>query len=239
MKREAPDSYTWVVREVREEAPQVKSFMIEAVGECPPFTSGQYLTVRLPGFEPPEGKSYSISSSDKDALLRLTVKELGSFSKVLSEHRVGDTLTTSAPYGFFYPEQDVARHLVFIAGGIGITPVMSIIETLTKNGYTQNMTLFYSNRTREDITFREALESLESVTPSLQIFHHITREPVRDERHREGRLTGKSVLNSLPKDTQTTSDYFICGSIDFTKSLWRELRDAGIPATQLYTEGFY
>lgn len=230
---------TWVIREVREETPNVKSLYLEAVGERPPFTSGQYLTVRLPDFEPVEGKSYSISSSHEDELVRLTVKEAGSFSRALLAHKAGDTLTTGAPYGFFYPEEDGAESLVFIAGGIGITPIESIIEARARSGNTENMTLFYSNRTHGDITFRETLETIEAANPNLKIFHHITREPVRDERHREGRLTGESVVNSLPEDTRSTSDYFICGSIDFTKSVWKELREAGVPATQMYTEGFY
>lgn len=232
------DTYTWVIREVREEAPSVKSFILEAEGERPDFISGQYLTVHLKDFEPAEGKSYSISSGYGDEFVRLTVKEAGPFSRALSGHRVGDTLTTGAPYGFFYPEED-AHDIVFVAGGIGITPVMSIIETLARRGHDGALSLFYSNRTHGDITFRETLESLEREAPNLHIFHHITREPVNNERHRIGRITGASVLNSLPEDTRSVSDYFICGSIDFTKSMWRELKEAGVPVTQLYTEGFY
>jgi ferredoxin-NADP reductase len=238
MRQQDADSYTWVIREVHEEARQVRSFVMEAVSERPPFISGQYLTVRLPGFEPAEGKSYSISSSEEDPFIRLTVKEAGPFSRALYGHVVGDTLTTSAPYGFFYPEEGEAQNLVFIAGGIGITPCMGILETLAREGYPKDMTLFYSNRTQEDITFQGRLEALASSLPRLRVLHHITREPVDGTPYREGRIVGDSVLHSLTHH-HTDADYFVCGSIDFTKNLWKELRNVGVPTEKIYTEGFY
>jgi ferredoxin-NADP reductase len=71
---------TWRIVARRVEAPHVHSLVLEAIGERPAFTAGQYLTVRIPGFEPCEGKSYSISSTQHDTQLMLTVKEMGSFS---------------------------------------------------------------------------------------------------------------------------------------------------------------
>lgn len=230
------DSYTWVIREVREEAPNVKSLLLEAEGERPSFISGQYLTVRLGGFEPAEGKSYSISSKHTDTLLRLTVKEAGPFSRAILEKDVGDTLETSAPYGFFYPEEDGARNLAFIAGGIGVTPSMSIIESLVEKDYLGNLTLFYSNRTVPDVTFQNRLEEL-LAHPRFSLHHHITRGEA-EEPYVRGRITGTRVASTLGEGA-LGHDYFLSGSIDFTKSLWQELRDAGIPVTQIYTEGFY
>lgn len=236
MKTEAADTYTWIVRNIIEEAPRVRSLFLEADGERPAFISGQYLTVRLPGFLPAEGKSYSISSTHTDALLRLTVKEAGSFSRAILEKKIGDTIETGAPYGFFYPEDETIDNLVFIAGGIGVTPAMSIIESLVERDYPGNLTLFYSNRTVPDVTFCTRLTEL-STHPRLSVRHHITREDA-EAPYVRGRITGKHVASVLGEKA-SEYDYFVSGSIDFTKSLWRELRDVGIPANRIYTEGFY
>lgn len=231
------DTYTWVVREVVYEVPSVYSLILEATDARPRFISGQYLTVRLPGFEPAEGKSYSISSTEEENLVRLTVKEMGAFSRALTSLHAGDVLTTSAPYGFFYPEYTSDRDLVFVAGGIGITPCMSIINTLATEGYPKRVFLFYSNRTQEDILFKDELTTLQQKFPRLTITHHLTRESLVPPPYQKGRITSESIMKTLP--TPDESDFFVCGSINFTKGMWGELRTAGISSPQIYTEGYF
>lgn len=237
MKKALSDTYRWKVCEVVHEAPKVSSLILEAEEKRPSFISGQYLTIQLPGFEPAEGKSYSISSSEETSLVRLTIKEMGTFSRTLCALKVGDVITTSAPYGFFYPEHMSDTELIFIAGGIGITPCMSIIETLAKEGYPKNVFLFYSNRTISDTIFKKDLLALQESFPRLKIMYHLTREIVPFSIYKNGRITGASIIESVP--TFQSTDFFVCGSIDFTKSLWRELRNVGVSSTQIYTEGYF
>jgi len=215
----------------------VYSFILEANEERPEFIGGQYLTIRIPGFEPVEGKSYSISSRAQEPMVRLTIKEMGSFSRAILAHRIGDTLTTSAPYGFFYPEQDETTDLAFIAGGIGITPCLSIIETLLYAHSSRKISLLYSNRTMHDIIFKNELDALQQLFPSLDITYFVTREEVSEPHFVHGRMTASSILSSLQAPSLT--DFFICGSIDFTKGLWSELKTGGVKSTQIYTEGFF
>ncbi len=237
MKQQGNKTYTWTIRKIIPEAPFVYSLILEAQGERPSFISGQYLTVQLPGFEPAEGKSYSISSERDEPCIRLTIKEMGPFSKALCAKSIGDTLTTSAPYGFFYPEIEDAHDLVFIAGGIGITPCLSIIKTLIKNSYPNTIFLFYSNRTLSDCIFKNELDALQKECKHLTITYHFTREPSSIERDTFGRIEGASICTAIPQPTN--SDFFVCGSIDFTKTMWNELRNAGIQSTQIYTEGYF
>ncbi|MCF7815841.1 MAG: hypothetical protein K9M10_03700 [Candidatus Pacebacteria bacterium] len=237
MNETCPTTYTWSIIDVIDEAPRVRSLILKARDTRPDFISGQYLTVLLSGYEPAEGKSYSISSSGDELLVRLTIKEMGAFSKALYAHNKGDTLTTSAPYGFFYPEQTSNHDLVFIAGGIGITPNISIIKKLCSGEYPKKITLFYSNKTIADIIFKEELDVLQKKYPLFNVIHHITQEEDAPPPFVKGRMTGVSILKNI-SDIQKT-ELFICGSIDFTKNLWRELREEGIPNTQLYTEGFF
>ncbi len=237
MRQQSHDSYEWIISEVRDEAPRVRSLILKAIGERPSFISGQYFTVRLPNFEPAEGKSYSISSSEKDSLVRLTIKEMGLFSEKILAHSVGDTLTTSAPYGFFYPEKGEVRDLVFVAGGIGIAPCMSIVETYCQENYEGHISIFYSNQTIASTIFKEQLDTLEREYDRFSVTYHITREITLNTEYAHGRISGATVCASVPNPY--TSDYFICGSIDFTKNLWKELRSSGVENSQLYTEGFF
>lgn len=215
----------------------VSTFFLRAEGEQPHFIAGQYLTVRLPGFEPVEGKSYSISSAPHDELLTLTIKEMGTFSRALRALEVGTTLTTSTPYGFFYPDFPLAPHLIFIAGGIGITPCMSMIHSLLHTTPDTHITLLFSNRTEVDIIFKDTLATLASTHPTFSIHHFLTREDIveTDTMH-QGRISEATLAKFA---TITDADYFLCGSMDFTKLLWSHLRALRIPPTKIYTEGFF
>lgn len=237
MRQQTHDSYEWIVDAVQEEGPHVYSLLLRSVNERPPFIAGQYLTVRLPNFEPAEGKSYSISSGVHEDLVRLTVKEMGAFSKSLTALRSGDTLHTSAPYGFFYPERTPERDLIFIAGGIGITPYISIMNTYCHQNYAGRISLFYSNQTLAQTIFKSDLDTLCHTHQNVTVIYHITREPLTDTLYRMGRLSGNIICEGIQHPQ--TSDFFISGSIDFTKTMWKGLRNAGIKDAQLYTEGFF
>jgi ferredoxin-NADP reductase len=237
MKYEPHHECTWHISAIRDEAPHVKTLVLETAGERPRFIAGQYLTVRIPGFEPSEGKSYSISSIPTEKHITLTIREMGAFSKKLLAHRVGDILTTSLPYGFFYPEDDEKRTLVFVVGGIGITPCISIIESKLTSGSTFPITLFYSNRAPDDIVFKERIETLVRTYPHFSVHHFITRAPETDATYTYRHMNADDIHKTL-KDVQET-DFFICGSIGFTKDLWKSLKESNIPPSYLYTEGFF
>ncbi|MBP6881466.1 MAG: FAD-dependent oxidoreductase [Candidatus Pacebacteria bacterium] len=229
--------YTWRIVCSEIEAPGVKSLYLEADAERPSFIAGQYLTVRLANVNPIEGRAYSISSAPHEALVRITIKQLGSFSSTLSALQPGETIITSAPYGFFYPEPDGTSPLVFIAGGIGITPILNIIKDLTERKDERPLRLFYSNQTEEGIVFRGELEELAAKNPRLSIHYFITREVPTLPNTIPRRMAAVDLDHFVPEAAE--AEYFLCGSMDFTKSLWKTLREKGIKQHQIYTEGFY
>lgn len=234
--RTAPhDTYTWTIEAIVPETHNTRTLILAPHGDRPSFIAGQYLTVQLPGFEPREGKSYSISSTPHDAHVALTIQKMGTFSSTLLEHTVGDTITTSAPYGFFYPLPDDTNDLAFVVGGIGITPCMSIIESLVRNGDTRRIHLFYSNKTVADIVFQERIEALAAKHPQVVCHYLITREACDTSRYTHGRMDPTHMEDAI----RAHCDFFICGSIDFTRDMWKTLKGAGISPEQLYTEGFF
>ncbi len=228
---------TWKINHITTEAPGVISLHLDCTTEKPVCTAGQYLTIKLPNLGPAEGKSYSISSAPHDEFVRVTIRKIGSFSSALFELKAGDTITTSTPYGFFYPEADEPTDLVFLAGGIGITPCLSIIKNLAHIKDSRKIDIFYSNQTKSDITFYTELVELEKSHTPLSVHHFITREIPSDNTHHKGRMDAQRIFEILPQKEQV--EFFLCGSMDFTKSLWKELRDSGLPPQQIYTEGFF
>lgn len=230
------NTYTWTIIDKQQETSEVFTLVLEAVGEQPSFIAGQYLTVRLKDHEPLEGKCYSISSSPLDTRIVLTIKSMGQFSRALLAHSIGDTLTTSAPYGFFYPEEPFPSHLIFIAGGVGIAPIFSIIRTLCVKRDHPHMTLLYSNKSQKDIIFNEKLNTFAYPHSKLRIHHFMTREDVPESEFvHNGRIT-QEFLSTLP---QNDANIFICGSTDFTKTIWAYEKAIGVPQNKIYTEAFF
>lgn len=228
----------WRIVKIETVTPRVKNFYLEPVdAEKPAFIAGQYLTVKLGGQSPAEGKAYSISSAPYEPHIRLSIKQIGDYSTHLLAHTVGDILTTTKPYGFFYPEPTEARPLVFVVGGIGITPCLSIIKNLTAKSDTREIQLHYSNQAEIDIAFRDELTELATRHKPLRVQYYVTREKPTDNTVQFGRLQAAAIVRSV--SLVNDPEFFICGAMDFTKSLWKELRAAGIPQHQLYTEGFF
>lgn len=234
---ERQTEYTWQIIEMRDETPQVKSLYLTATDERPSFIAGQYITIKLPNLSPDEGKAYSISSAPHESLVRVTIKKMGTFSGALFSLQVGDTITTSAPYGFFYPEPDDLLPLIFVAGGIGITPILSIIKELAYKNDSRPLHLFYSNQTERETAFKNELDEITEQNPNLSVHHFITRETLVTDGHIAGRMTPEHIQKFV--SDSLAADYFLCGSMDFTKSLWKLLRDSGVKQQQIYTEGFF
>jgi nitric oxide dioxygenase len=184
-------------------------------------------------------RAYSISSCPQDKFLALTVKKLGVFSSALHKLKVGEKIKISPPQGNFFPEESM-ENLVFLAGGIGITPFYSIIKDWARrNLLSQNkITLFYSNRTKREIVFFRELNKIADQRPNFKTIYLLTREKSRDEKIREfSRLNIKTIKKYLK--ILKGKYFFICGPIEFVNDLWKGLKKAGVKEDSIKTEVFY
>ncbi len=225
------------VCETNTETQNVKTLkLVTGNGSVPNYIPGQFITVYHPSSNIVEGKAYSISSSPHEQTLNITVKSIGEFSSMLFCKRPGDTIKASLPYGYFYTESDTTP-LVMIAGGIGIAPLYSMIIHNLKNFPKRNLTLLYSNKTHEDVVFREELNKLhlsKECNYSHKLF--LTRQSNHIGNFTFRRLNQKDFsTDRYPTDTE----YLVCGSINFVRSIWTKLRDLNINESRIYTESFY
>jgi ferredoxin-NADP reductase len=221
----------------KEEASDVTTLCLVPLNTSrPEFISGQFITVYFPELGLSEGKAYSISSAPYEEGFSITVKDIGAFSHKLSTMEIGDTLTASGPYGFFYSEESDTP-LVLLAGGIGIAPFKSIISDILEKSPSRKIDLYYSVKDNVDAVFLETFSSLAGKHPNFTYTLHVTRGPVPDSSCRHGRISVDRIAH-LHKEGGDT-EYFMCGSIPFVRDMWKGLRGYGIPEERLYTEAFF
>lgn len=148
-------------------APHIYEFIFSKNGEFR-FLPGQYLEWTLPE-RSADGRGnrryFTIASSpeNKDLLLGVKIDENQSskFKKTLLSMKKGDTIVASQLSGDFVLPEDTAQNLVFIAGGIGITPFRSMIEHVLHAGEKRNITLFYTASTKEEFVYTDLFQQAE------------------------------------------------------------------------------
>ncbi|MCA9357471.1 hypothetical protein KC872_04630, partial [Candidatus Kaiserbacteria bacterium] len=191
---ELEKNYHWKIKKIKAETSGVQSLFLSCLEKRPEFVAGQYLTIKLPEQVPAEGKAYSIASNPAEPLVRITVRTIGTFSTSINKLAIGDEVTTSAPYGYFYPEPEDKTPLVLIAGGIGITPCFSISKDLLEKNDPRKIHLLYSNQTESDIVFVSEINELSSASDNFSVTHFITRETPHSTGYQTGRLSGPKII---------------------------------------------
>ncbi|HSB22587.1 MAG TPA: FAD-binding oxidoreductase, partial [Burkholderiaceae bacterium] len=142
------------------------------------FTQGQYLTLRREVDGQDLRRSYSICAGVDDGELRVGVRKVngGVFSNWINAHlKPGDFIQVMAPQGRFFVPIDPAshRHYVGIAGGSGITPILSIMKTVLGREPHARFTLIYGNRALKSTMFKEEIEDLKNKYLTRLVLHHV------------------------------------------------------------------
>ena len=201
------------------------------------YHPGQFawLTLRASPFAMRE-HPFSISSVPvASGQLEFTIKELGDFTSTIKTVRFGETAFVDGPHGAFTIDRHQAPGYVFIAGGIGIAPLMGMLRALADRGDTRPIILFYAYRRWERLTFREAIETLRSQI-SLRVVYVLGEPPERWEGE-TGLIEAAVLSRHLPSD-RGHFHYFICGPEAMTQAVERALHGLGVPLRQLHTELF-
>ncbi len=230
---------TYVVKEKIAESATVSTLKLALPDEkIPVYHSGQFITIYFPELHTPEGKAYSMSGAPHGDALVITVKAMGEFSRRLCALAVGDTVTASLPYGYFYSESEEST-LVMIAGGIGVTPFRSMIEDSLAHNPARKLVLFYSSRTYDDLVFKKEFTDLQMKYENFKVLYFVTREKSPDPEIIHARMNMDDILGSGPHKNIRGREFMICGSIPFVSDIWKGLRARGVPEETIYTEAFF
>ena len=209
------------------------------------FTQGQYLTLRTDIGGQDLRRSYSICAGVDDAELRVGVRKVngGVFSNwINSQLQVGDTLQVMAPQGrFFVPLQPTAqRHYLGIAGGSGITPILSIMKTVLAREPHSRFTLIYGNRTLQSTMFKEEIEDLKNRYLTRLVLHHVFSAEQTDAPLNMGFVNREKLAEFLQAliPAQKIDEAFICGPFQMNDEAEAALLAAGVPEERIHVERF-
>jgi ring-1,2-phenylacetyl-CoA epoxidase subunit PaaE len=210
------------------------------------FKAGQHLTLRTTINGEEVRRNYSLCTAPADNDWMVTVKRIGGglFSNWVGDSlRPGDTVDVMVPHGSFTTDFDPARrrHLVGIAGGSGITPVMSLIKTLLREEPQSRFTLFYGNRDSSSVIFLETLAGLkDKYLGRFEIYHFLDAED-QDIELFNGMLNRERLdeaLAALVPDAAEVDGWFICGPGPMMDAAEGALLDRNIPKERIHIERF-
>lgn len=205
----------------------------------PPFQAGQYINlfVSLSGVS--TARPYSISSSPKDlSSYELTIKRAeGGFVSpyLLDDVNIGQEFESSGPMGSFHHNPLFhGNDLVFIAGGSGIAPAISMLKSILASSEPFRFHIIYSNSFEEDVIFIEELRKLAEVHKNFLLTEFLSRESSPNFIGYRGRLT-LTVLQELLPDA-TSKMYYVCGPTPFNENSAALLSELGVKPGRILIE---
>lgn len=209
-----------------------------ADGEGLAFAPGQFAWLKL-GPHPFHitEHPFSIASAPQDAPdIGFVIKEAGDSTSRVGTLETGTTAFLDAPHGNFTYEEREAEGFVFIAGGIGIAPVLSMLRALRAEGDPRPVTLIYGNRHEGQIVAREELAAMrETLKLDLRL---VLREPPEGWRGERGELDLRVLAHCLPPRPDEGWLYFVCGPGPMIDAVEDHLQELGVPLTHTISEKF-
>jgi predicted ferric reductase len=179
--------------------------------------------------------SFSSSAAVADGRVEMTIRNLGDFTARIPSVMVGERVYLDGPYGAFTIDRNPADMHVLIAGGVGITPMMSILRTLADRGDQRPVTLLYGSKDWESITFREELEALERRLNLTVV--HVLAQPPENWTGERGFIDAALFERHLPAP-YAEHEYFICGPNPMMDAIEKALGELGVPLAKYHSERY-
>lgn len=207
------------------------------------FIPGQYAEWTLnTKFDDSRGnrRYFTIASSPTESALRIGVKiydKPSAYKQSLVDLKVGDTVLVGSIAGDFTMPRDTKRKLVFIAGGIGITPFRSMIQYLIDIEETRDIVLLYSNRNEHEIAYRDIFDATTQTNPLLRIVYTLTNTDIPSKWDGERALIDRQfIIRTVPDYTERT--FMISGPQQMVSACKSELLALAVSHTHIKTDYF-
>lgn len=207
------------------------------VGSPPSFAAGQFhfLTIDRTPFSL-EQHPFSIASGEGTAnQVEFAVKELGDYTSTIGEVPVGTRAFVQGPHGSLQLPSAGAQGVVFVAGGIGITPVLSMVRTLHDRRDERPVVLVYANRTLDEAAYRDELRRLADGLDLTIV--DVVDDPPPEWRGERGPL-GRSTLERILPSDAADWHHVVCGPPAMMELVERTLEDLGVPLDRIESERF-
>lgn len=232
------------VVDVRAESGGVSTLVLAPVGrrrarrDALAYAPGQFAWLRLRRWALLHDHPFSIASGQcADGTVEFTVRRIGRWTSMLGRLRRGTRVYLDGPHGSFTVDHTRATGLVLLAGGVGITPMMSMLRTLADRGDRRPHRLVLAGRHREDLLFGDELADL-TTRLDLTVVPTLSRPP-EGWTGASGRVDADLLDAVLPgRFRRDQLDYFICGSAPFVGGVVAALDELDVPAQRVHTEQF-
>jgi len=206
------------------------------------FQPGQYAVISFKkNGRPTPSRSFSIvNAPSSHGIIQCSIRKKGRFTNAAASLMAGDEVTVAGPFGGFIFDEKRDKKMVLIAGGIGITPFMSMIQYATNNKLTNDITLIYSCNNQNDIPFVQTLIDIEKLSQHFRIIFAISGGPINKLSNQKvitGRITPDVIQQSVG-GLYNDKTFFICGPTSFMNAMTGILYEKGVSEDKVMTEAF-
>jgi propane monooxygenase reductase component len=199
------------------------------------FFPGQYVDISVPGSDEVRSFSMANTSARESGQLEFVIKVYpdGLFSEYLDQTlKVGDRLTVSGPYGVFMLRDAPDKDLIFVGGGAGMAPILSLLRSMAERGIDRKAVYYYGARRRADLCFEEELRALEQTLPDFRFVPALSDEDWEGE---NGLITD---VVSRSESALGRAHAYICGPPPMVEAAVPLLTRLGIPEKHVYFDKF-
>lgn len=237
---------TFIIDKIVTESDEIKSFYLKPQdgNAIASFFPGQYISIKtfVPELGYDQPRQYSLSSSFNEEYYRISIKSEkgrttpdGIVSNVLHAKKAGDTIDVTAPAGVFYADPESINPLVLISGGVGITPLMSMVEA-NKKALQKNKTVWVHSCRNENVhAFKETIEDLnnnENWLTSFVFYETLPESPTNA-------IEGRAELHQYKEEIIINdAKYYICGPELFIRKQYQSLIELGVTREAIFYEEF-
>jgi ferredoxin-NADP reductase len=222
------------VTDVIQRTKDVKSVRFRRPNEFK-YLPGQWAFLTVGSDEEQKTKPLSFSSSPTEDYLEFTKRLTGhEFSNAFATMEMGDTATISGPYGKLTLQEN-HKKICMLSGGIGITPLRSMIRYSTDKEMKTNIILLYSNRFEDAIAFMDDFDEIQVRNPNFKVITTITR-PGSAWKGLTGRINREMIEKKVPDYAERV--FYSCGPKPMVDAMVDMLRKMGLPEKQIKYEYF-
>ncbi|KAJ9622071.1 Nitric oxide oxidoreductase [Taxawa tesnikishii (nom. ined.)] len=247
------------------ESAEITSFYlspVDSAGKLPPFLPGQYISVMtdVPDLKYMQSRQYSLSDAPNESYYRISVKKdpgldmdrkgakyhPGYISNILhSEKQVGDTVLVSHPYGDFFldPKESDTGPVVLMSAGVGLTPMISILNTLLQQGSKRRLSWIHGTRSTAAQAFGQHIKDVVTEHKNVHAVVFNKRPGEKDVEGRDYNHVGRVSIEKLDKEEdlclgEKGTTYYICGPDSFMVDMAKGLKGLGVEEERVKEELF-
>lgn len=236
--------YKYIIDNIEQIATDIVSLRLRAKSDADIFkySPGQYAAISFisNGTASPLRCFSFVSSPTTKGIIEFGFKIGGAFTEKLASLKPGDEIDVMGPFGEFVLDPRRVNRAVFMAGGIGITPFISMIRTASELNWPIKMTLLYSVRRLEDAAYIQELNNIQKINPNFELITFVTKEDISE--HKSDMLVGGQItpelLNQIVKGKYNDKTFFLCGPSAFMTAMRNNLIMQGVYYNKIISEEF-